>query len=57
MDANKLFETYRADKTSKLADYLPLIEDSPVYPVILDKNEVVCSLPPIINGEHSKMTP
>ena len=33
-----------------------MIEDSPVYPVITDSNGVVLSLPPIINGEHSKMT-
>lgn len=35
---------------------MKIIETSPVYPVILDKNNVVCSLPPIINGEHSKMS-
>jgi phenylalanyl-tRNA synthetase beta chain len=27
-----------------------------VYPVILDKNGVVCSMPPIINGDHSKIS-
>lgn len=36
--------------------YLPIIRDSPVYPVIYDSNGVVCSLPPIINGDHSKIT-
>lgn len=35
--------------------YLPIIRDSPVYPVIYDSNRVVLSLPPIINGEHSKI--
>eukprot|EP01095_Lingulamoeba_sp_RSL-Kostka_P017515 TRINITY_DN9144_c0_g1_i1.p1 TRINITY_DN9144_c0_g1~~TRINITY_DN9144_c0_g1_i1.p1 ORF type:complete len:605 (+),score=218.13 TRINITY_DN9144_c0_g1_i1:55-1869(+) len=35
--------------------YLALIEDSPVYPVIYDSNNVVLSLPPILNGEHSKI--
>lgn len=39
-----------------LKEYLPIIRDSPLYPVILDKNDVVCSVPPIINGEHSKIT-
>ncbi|KAH9505856.1 hypothetical protein DERF_010627 [Dermatophagoides farinae] len=34
----------------------PIIKDSPVYPVIYDSNNVVLSLPPIINGEHSKIT-
>jgi phenylalanyl-tRNA synthetase beta chain len=27
-----------------------------VYPVIYDSKGVVCSLPPIINGDHSKIT-
>jgi len=27
-----------------------------VYPVVLDANRTVCSLPPIINGDHSKIT-
>lgn len=40
----------------KLKEYLPLIRDSPVYPLVLDSNDVVCSVPPIINGEHSKIT-
>lgn len=41
---------------SQLKQYLPLIEDSPVYPVIYDSNGTVLSLPPIINGEHSKLS-
>merc|ERR1711871_1592887 len=28
----------------------------PVYPIISDANGVVLSMPPIINGEHSKMS-
>ena len=36
--------------------YLPIIKDSPVYPVIYDSNNVVLSMPPIINGEHSKIS-
>lgn len=39
-----------------LARYLNIIRDSPVYPVVLDKNDTVCSLPPIINSDHSKIT-
>ena len=38
-----------------LSRYLPIIRDSPVYPVILDSKRTVCSLPPIINGDHSKI--
>jgi len=41
---------------SHLKPYLNIIRDSPVYPVIYDSNNVVLSLPPIINGEHSKIT-
>ena len=36
--------------------YLPIIQDKEFYPVIYDSNDVVLSLPPIINGEHSKIT-
>lgn len=39
-----------------LSRFLPIIRDSPVYPVIFDSKRTVCSLPPIINGEHSKIS-
>jgi phenylalanyl-tRNA synthetase beta chain len=38
-----------------MSKFLPIIRESPVYPVVMDSNGVVCSLPPIINGEHSKI--
>ncbi|XP_050446284.1 phenylalanine--tRNA ligase beta subunit [Cataglyphis hispanica] len=41
---------------AQLKQYLPIIKDSPVYPVIYDSNGIVLSLPPIINGDHSKIT-
>ncbi|XP_071479166.1 phenylalanine--tRNA ligase beta subunit-like [Diadema antillarum] len=41
---------------SHLRHYLPIIRDKPVYPVILDSNGVVLSMPPIINGNHSKIS-
>ena len=44
------------EKDLKLREYLPIIRNSPNYPVILDSNGVVLSLPPIINGDHSKLT-
>ena len=47
-------ELYSTD--SHLKSYLPIIKDSPVYPVIYDTNNVVLSLPPIINRENSKIT-
>lgn len=36
---------------SHLKQYLPIIRDKPVYPVIFDANGVVLSMPPIINGK------
>nr|CAB3244784.1 phenylalanine--tRNA ligase beta subunit [Phallusia mammillata] len=51
--APELMEMYSKD--SHLRFYLPIIRDSPVYPVIYDKNNVVLSMPPIINGDHSKI--
>jgi phenylalanyl-tRNA synthetase beta chain len=39
-----------------LKNYVQLIKDSPVYPVIYDSKGVVLSLPPIINSNHSKIT-
>lgn len=52
--AVELMDLYSKD--SHLKSFLPIIRDSPVYPVIYDKNGVVLSMPPIINGEHSKIT-
>lgn len=53
MDGNRIMEFY--EKDSHMRDFLPIIRDSPVYPVITDANGIVCSLPPIINGDHSKI--
>lgn len=41
---------------AQLKQYLPIIKDSPVYPIIYDSKGVVLSLPPIINGDHSKIS-
>ncbi len=41
---------------SHLKAYLPIIRDSPVYPVIYDSAGVVLSMPPIINGDRSKIS-
>ena len=40
----------------KLKAFLPIIEDSLVYPVIFDARRTVLSLPPIINGAHSALS-
>ncbi|OIW28508.1 phenylalanyl-tRNA synthetase [Coniochaeta ligniaria NRRL 30616] len=54
MDGEELMKFYETDK--HLGRYLHIIREKPVYPVILDADKVVCSLPPIINGDHSKIT-
>ena len=54
MDAAELMEFYDSDK--HLGKYLHIIRDKPVYPVIYDSKRVVCSMPPIINGNHSKIS-
>ncbi|XP_061704501.1 phenylalanine--tRNA ligase beta subunit [Cydia pomonella] len=54
MTATELMELYSSH--AQLKQYLGIIRDSPVYPVIKDKHGVVLSMPPIINGDHSKIT-
>lgn len=54
MDGEELMNFYSTH--AQLKTYLPIIRDSPVYPVIYDSNGVVLSLPPIINGDHSKIS-
>ncbi|OJD26572.1 phenylalanine-tRNA ligase, beta subunit [Blastomyces percursus] len=54
MNGEEVMEFYEKDK--HIGKYLHIIKDSPVYPIIYDSNRVVCSLPPIINGDHSKIT-
>lgn len=54
LDGNQLMEFYEKDKN--LGKYLHIVRDSPVYPVIYDSERNVCSLPPIINSNHSKIS-
>jgi phenylalanyl-tRNA synthetase beta chain len=54
MNAEEMMQFYENDK--HLGKYLHIIRDKPVYPVIYDSQRVVCSMPPIINGDHSKIT-
>lgn len=53
MDGQQLMQHYETDL--KIRKYLSIIRESPVYPVIHDSQRRVCSLPPIINGDHSKI--
>ncbi|GMT12664.1 hypothetical protein PFISCL1PPCAC_5832, partial [Pristionchus fissidentatus] len=41
---------------SHLKPYLPILAGQSHYPVIRDASGIVCSMPPIINGDHSKIT-
>lgn len=55
-NAKDLMKYYETEASAKhLKPYLPIIKDSPLYPVILDSSGRVLSLPPIINGSHSKI--
>ncbi|KAF7187348.1 Phenylalanine--tRNA ligase beta subunit [Pseudocercospora fuligena] len=54
MNGKEMMEFYESDK--HLSRYLHIIRDSPVYPIIYDKNRTVLSMPPIINSNHSKIT-
>lgn len=55
-DAQELMDFYRTDPSAKhLKPYTDIIYDSPVYPVIYDATGKVLSLPPIINGKHSRI--
>jgi phenylalanyl-tRNA synthetase beta chain len=47
---------YREDPSAKhLKPYTDIIYDLPAYPVIYDSRGRVLSLPPIINGKHSRI--
>jgi len=52
-NALEMMEKYSKD--SHLKPYLPLIKCKDVYPVIYDSNNVVLSMPPIINGNKSRI--
>ena len=54
LTATELMELYQKDL--KLKHFLHIIQDQPCYPVILDSRGVVLSMPPIINGDHSRIT-
>lgn len=55
--ATDLLEVYETDPNYKhLKPFVPIIKDSPLYPVVLDSKGKVLSLPPIINGDKSKIT-
>lgn len=52
--ATELMSLYKSD--SHLRHYLHIIENEPLYPIIYDSNGIVLSMPPIINGNHSRIS-
>ncbi|KAJ1344707.1 phenylalanine-tRNA ligase, beta subunit [Batrachochytrium salamandrivorans] len=53
MTAAEVMTFYESDR--KLSKFLHIIRDKPRYPVVMDSNGQVLSLPPIINSDHSKI--
>ncbi|TIA72751.1 hypothetical protein E3P92_01013 [Wallemia ichthyophaga] len=53
VDGYQLMDLYSQDK--HISKFLHLIDKSPVYPTIYDSNNTLLSLPPLINGDHSKI--
>lgn len=52
--ADQLMHVYKED--AQLKKYLHIIKDKPNYPVIYDAKHDVLSMPPIINGNLSRIT-
>lgn len=53
----ELIDFYKQpDQKNNLGRFVHIIENSPVFPVIKDANGTICSLPPLINSEHSKIS-
>lgn len=56
MDGKTLLEHYKAEDPH-LGQYVPMLENREHFPYVLDAKRTVMSMPPIINGEHSKISP
>ena len=54
VDGDGLMKLLKDDP--KLGKYLYLLDGFDKYPVMMDSNNVIMSLPPIINSQHTKMT-
>jgi len=58
MTVEELFKEYtqRGEKLCSVAEFVPLLAHSKVVPVIYDSSGTVCSLPPVINSEATKIS-
>ncbi|CCH62282.1 hypothetical protein TBLA_0G03460 [Henningerozyma blattae CBS 6284] len=55
--ADELLEFYKTpEQKNNLGRFVHILEGKPVYPLITDDNDVICSMPPLINSEHTKIT-
>ncbi|CAR28395.1 hypothetical protein ZYGR_0S00230 [Zygosaccharomyces rouxii] len=54
---DELIEFYKQpEQKNNIGRFVHIIENSPIFPVIKDNNGTVCSLPPLINSDHSKIS-
>merc|ERR1740124_365293 len=58
MTVEELFKEYekRGEKQCSVAEFVSLVAHSKVVPVIYDSSGQVCSLPPVINSEATKIS-
>ncbi|SCU79112.1 LAME_0A07272g1_1 [Lachancea meyersii CBS 8951] len=57
LNGKELIDLYKQpEQKNNLGRFVHIIEDSPVFPVVMDNEGTVCSLPPLINSEHSKIS-
>lgn len=54
LDAGEVVALYERD--AQLKKYTPLLAGAPAYPVVRDATGAVLSLPPLINGDRTKVT-
>eukprot|EP00668_Euglena_longa_P048415 GGOE01065483.1.p1 GENE.GGOE01065483.1~~GGOE01065483.1.p1 ORF type:complete len:603 (+),score=167.74 GGOE01065483.1:166-1809(+) len=54
LNGEDFIEHYQKDL--RLCKYLHMIENEPNFPLVRDSNDVVMSLPPIINSRHSQIS-
>jgi len=53
----QVLDEFRTDpERSHLKEYTEIIYNQPLYPILVDQKGQVLSLPPVINGSHSKMS-
>ena len=53
MDGNQIMEALRSDP--KLSKYLYIIEKEELFPLFMDSQGIIMSMPPIINSEHTRL--